>query len=1361
MSYMFYNCTNLESIDSKANVLYKYINDMRYMFYNCISLKKVNYYGYSNTFINMSYLFYNCHNLESIEMTSFQNYDISDVNLMFYNCTSLLSLKFHPYKIKSNISMAKMFYNCKSIKNIILNVYIDKCYFHPNNLSHIFYNCTSLTSLELNDFRTDLVKDISYMFLNCKNLSLFSLKYSNFSNDLITNMKGMFQDLESLTSLDLSSFYTSKVETMWNMFKNCKSLEYLNIPNFDTSNVTDMESMFEGCEQLISLNISNFKTPKVHYMNKMFRDCISLKSIYFNNITSESLGTMQQMFYNCTSLEYLNIYSLTEKLQSISEIFENSSNNFTLCIKENENIPSIFEEFYKRSGTKRDCSNACYGNGNKRQEIIEKKLCCPKFEYDGNCYDKCPSKMRAINGDKICRPFNCSNYYSYDQNNCIDYVPDGFYENDTNLRTIDKCHISCKTCKNGPTETKANCLTCKSYPNIYLFFDNCVESCNNGYYNDSGILRCKCITDECSNCTEESLKQGLCVECNQGYYTKYDEKITLENYKKCYKDPPKYYFDNINRIYKPCYSSCLECYGSGNYQSHSCSICDLDKTFAINKYMNGRMGKNCYENCTYYYYFDKNNKYKCTEENECPQDFNFLIVELRQCVSSCNDVRDYNKRLDNKCYKECPLDISRPRYDNPNLCKPKCTYDFPFELVEKLKCVESCSIMERSEKLCVTNYFENRTNLDIQELIKDDIKKDLINKFNYTIITENETVLIEENQTIYEIVTTRNKNPNSNTTSIYLGECEKLLKDYYGIDENEYLYILVIDAYIEGKTGPLSLYEVYYPLSGSKLSQLDLTICEGLKIGILYNIELENPELYDKNNPIYNDICYPYTFINGVDMTTTDLQNEYKTKNKMLCEEDCDYEYSNGLYLCNCEIRDSLPSMSEIKIDKDKLYKFANLKNLVNFGVLKCVNLLGIKRNIIYNIGLYSFIPTFISYILCLIVLIKNDFKIIKNKIKDLLFAILKYKYLKYQFKEKIEEKPLIIKENMFLEPIIISLAKEKGLVTNEIIIRNKNININNKNTNEKKTSNELKGNLSLEENKTKKLNNINNKNDKKNLKNSHPKKNEIILKKLNNQRKINIQLNVIKNDLASDKLIKVFTDKRKERIKQILAFNDKELNELKFKSALKYDKRIFIKLYYSFLKTDHILIKIWNSTDYNSLIIKLFLFFYSFSLSLTINALFFNDDTIHKIMEDEGRFNFIYQLPQIIYSSIISYLLNMILEYLALSEDKILEFKNGRIEEKILIKSRILLSTLIFRFINFFILSFLFLLLFWYYVICFCVVYKNTQYHLLKDNIIGFLTGLLTPLGTKLIPALLRYFGLKKKKNYIYNISNLLQTII
>ena len=70
--------------------------------------------------------------------------------------------------------------------------------------------------------------------------------------------------------------------------------------------------------------------------------------------------------------------------------------------------------------------------------------------------------------------------------------------------------------------------------------------------------------------------------------------------------------------------------------------------------------------------------------------------------------------------------------------------------------------MERSEKLSKTNYFGNRTNMEIQELIHVDIQIDLENEFNYSIITENQTVFIEENKTNYEIVTTRNKNPNSN-----------------------------------------------------------------------------------------------------------------------------------------------------------------------------------------------------------------------------------------------------------------------------------------------------------------------------------------------------------------------------------------------------------------------------------------------------------------------------------------------------------------------------------------------------------------------------------------------------------------------
>ena len=48
----------------------------------------------------------------------------------------------------------------------------------------------------------------------------------------------------------------------------------------------------------------------------------------------------------------------------------------------------------------------------------------------------------------------------------------------------------------------------------------------------------------------------------------------------------------------------------------------------------------------------------------------------------------------------------------------------------------------------------------------------------------------------------------------------------------------------------------------------------------------------------------------------------------------------------------------------------------------------------------------------------------------------------------------------------------------------------------------------------------------------------------------------------------------------------------------------------------------------------------------------------MHKIYQDKGQFNFIYQLPQIIYSYIISKIIDTLLKYFALSQDIIIELK-------------------------------------------------------------------------------------------------------
>ena len=85
------------------------------------------------------------------------------------------------------------------------------------------------------------------------------------------------------------------------------------------------------------------------------------------------------------------------------------------------------------------------------------------------------------------------------------------------------------------------------------------------------------------------------------------------------------------------------------------------------------------------------------------------------------------------------------------------------------------------------------------------------------------------------------------------------------------------------------------------------------------------------------------------------------------------------------------------------------------------------------------------------------------------------------------------------------------------------------------------------------------------------------------------------------------------------------------------------------------------DKKDYNSRIIKIFLCFFNFSSVYAINALFFDDSTMHQIYEDGGDFNIIYQLPQIAYSTVISFIIDIIINYLSLSQDDIINLKREK----------------------------------------------------------------------------------------------------
>jgi surface protein len=53
-------------------------------------------------------------------------------------------------------------------------------------------------------------------------------------------MKSMFDGCNKVTKLDLSNFNTSQVSDMSSMFQNCASLKELNISSWDTNNVINM-----------------------------------------------------------------------------------------------------------------------------------------------------------------------------------------------------------------------------------------------------------------------------------------------------------------------------------------------------------------------------------------------------------------------------------------------------------------------------------------------------------------------------------------------------------------------------------------------------------------------------------------------------------------------------------------------------------------------------------------------------------------------------------------------------------------------------------------------------------------------------------------------------------------------------------------------------------------------------------------------------------------------------------------------------------------------------------------------------------------------------------------------------------------
>ena len=153
----------------------------------------------------------------------------------------------------------------------------------------------------------------------------------------------------------------------------------------------------------------------------------------------------------------------------------------------------------------------------------------------------------------------------------------------------------------------------------------------------------------------------------------------------------------------------------------------------------------------------------------------------------------------------------------------------------------------------------------------------------------------------------------------------------------------------------------------------------------------------------------------------------------------------------------------------------------------------------------------------------------------------------------------------------------------------------------------------------------------------------------------------------------------------------------------------------------------------------------------------------MHQIYINFGETNYLDQIAYIFFSSIIPSIIYIILKLLSLTENDILQFKK-EIDTKILIEQvKDIEYCIKIKFTFFFILSYLLLFFFWYFISCFCGVYKNTQIILFIDSCLSFGISMIYPFGLYLLPGMFRIPALRSKnrdKKCLYKFSSFIALI-
>ena len=262
----------------------------------------------------------------------------------FDNDTKTIKYYSEGQKIFLNSNSSKAFIGLKELHELDMSNFDTS---NVNDMSRMFAYLENIEDLDLSNFKVKNVKNMEYMFIGMTKIQNLNLNWENESD--VSNTRGMFSGLKSIKLLNLSNldtrnvvnmsamfenmsslegiqfgekFVTKNVTTMGGMFSNDIELKTLDLSRFDTSNVANLEYMFFHTSKLTNLNLSSFNTSKVTNMSNMFSRMYSLTSLNLSSFDTSRVTDMNHMFSEASKLISLDLSSFdTSNVTNMRDMF--------------------------------------------------------------------------------------------------------------------------------------------------------------------------------------------------------------------------------------------------------------------------------------------------------------------------------------------------------------------------------------------------------------------------------------------------------------------------------------------------------------------------------------------------------------------------------------------------------------------------------------------------------------------------------------------------------------------------------------------------------------------------------------------------------------------------------------------------------------------------------------------------------------------------------------------------------------------------------------------------------------------------------------------------------------------------------